>query len=160
VYIPGTLSIGRNNLVPSALLGLALGFSTPGIAQQLAELLPVVTAASVPFYPALARQAHIEGKVRLEISTDGEHISNVSIVSGQIMLAQAAKENVTTWRLAPHTRAKFAVTFRYRLLPVPEETKSKCRGTDENSNVVLRLPTEVDVSANETWVCTSTTPAR
>jgi TonB family protein len=141
------------------LLVLALSFSTAAsVAQQLTESLPVVTAASVPLYPPLARQAHIEGEVRLEISTDGDRISNVDIVSGQRMLAEATKENVNTWRFRPHTRTRFVVTFRYRLLPVPEE--SRCSATNANSNVALKLPKEVDVSVNEAWVCDTATPVR
>lgn len=121
------------------------------LAQEGTQPLPVVTAASVPFYPPIARQAHIEGEVRLEVSTDYDHVSNVSILSGQIMLAQAAKANVSTWHFGPDIRMKFEVTFHYRLLSVPE--KRRCESVNANSNVSLKLPTEVEITADELWTC-------
>jgi hypothetical protein len=107
---------------------------------------PVVLDAAVPFYPQNARMAHIEGVVRLEVSTDGEAVSGVELFSGTLILAMAAKENVKTWRLKWHSRTTFQVTFRYKLLP-----EFACEV--DNGTVVLRLPLEVEVTAKGIQTC-------
>jgi TonB family protein len=55
-----------------------------------------------PVYPELARQARVEGTVRLHtvIDTDGSVIE-VSYVSGPAMLVQAAIDAVKQWRFRP-----------------------------------------------------------
>ena len=56
-----------------------------------------------PNYPALARQARIQGNVVLtaEISKDGS-IENLRLVSGHPMLAPAAIEAVKQWKYKPY----------------------------------------------------------
>jgi protein TonB len=56
-----------------------------------------------PSYPALARQARIQGTVllRATISKDG-NIENLQLLSGHPMLAQAAIEAVRQWRYRPY----------------------------------------------------------
>ena len=115
-------------------------------ADQPKQDLPVVLDAAVPFYPRDAQLAHIEGVVRLRISTDGEAVSGVELLEGQVTLARAAKENVKTWRLKWHARTTFDATFRYTLLP-----DLVCEAG--NSTVLLRLPLEVEVSAKGVKTC-------
>jgi len=117
-----------------------------GADPQVIQDLPVVTDAAVPFYPPFARLAHIEGVVRLQISTDGEKVSLVEILEGQPILGLAAKENVKTWRLSRHARTTFVATFRYKLLP-----EFVCE--IENPTVLLRLPYEVEVSTKGLKTC-------
>src|ERR1035437_10322356 len=56
-----------------------------------------------PNYPALAKQARIQGHVLLqaEISKDGT-IQNLQLISGHPMLAPAAIEAVRQWRYKPY----------------------------------------------------------
>ncbi len=56
-----------------------------------------------PQYPPLARQARIQGTVKLQavIGKDGS-IQNLRVVSGHKMLAQAALEAVRQWRYKPY----------------------------------------------------------
>jgi protein TonB len=56
-----------------------------------------------PTYPALARQARIQGAVQLqaEISKDGS-IQNLRLISGHPMLAPAAIEAVKQWKYKPY----------------------------------------------------------
>jgi periplasmic protein TonB len=56
-----------------------------------------------PTYPALAKQARIQGHVllRAEISKDGQ-IQNLQLISGHPMLAPAAIEAVKQWRYKPY----------------------------------------------------------
>jgi hypothetical protein len=122
-----------------------------GLAQESRERPPIVVEAAVPLYPPLARQARIEGVVRLEVVTNGERISETHVVSGHPLLAQASKQNVETWRFKPTKSKTFGVTFRYKILP-----DSGCDVLTNNSTVLLRLPTEVEVSAEGTQTCDPT----
>lgn len=121
--------------------------------RQRGHDLPVVTEAAVPFYPAVARMAHVDGVVRLQVSTDGEAVSRVEVLEGQVMLARAAKENVKTWRLKWHARTTFEATFRYTLLP-----DLVCEA--DNPTVLLRLPLEVEVTAKGVKTCDPATDIR
>jgi len=146
------LDSGRSADIWRILFLLALiVLTTVSLAQQATESLPVVTGAYVPLYPPLARQAHIEGEVKLEVSTDYDHVASVSVVNGQPMLAQAARDNVKTWHFRPDIRMTFTVTFRYKLLAVSE--KARCDTPDSNNRISLKLPKEVAVEADELWVC-------
>jgi hypothetical protein len=62
------------------------------------------------------------------------------------MLAKAAQENVKTWEFEEHSPTTFEVTFRYKILP-----QSEC--DIDNGTVLLRLPTEVEVSAKGVQTC-------
>lgn len=55
-----------------------------------------------PIYPSFARQAHREGTVELRatISSDGA-VKDLQVLSGDPVLAQAAREAVAQWRFRP-----------------------------------------------------------
>jgi protein TonB len=55
-----------------------------------------------PSYPPIARQARIQGVVRLEavIAKDGT-IRNLRVIQGHPLLVQAAVQAVQQWRYAP-----------------------------------------------------------
>ncbi len=111
-------------------------------AQQSKAPLPTVTAASVPFYPPIARMAGIQGLVQLRVSTDGKRVSTVEVVSGPPFLARLASDNVKTWEFKPHAPTTFEVTFHYkRVLP------SKCPNCNceypEKESVLLEFPTDI-----------------
>lgn len=69
---------------------------------QQTKSLPDLRIASVPFHPRNAQAAHIEGVVRLRISTDGTRAVSVQVQDGPPMLARAARDNVKTWQFEPH----------------------------------------------------------
>jgi protein TonB len=53
-------------------------------------------------YPPLARQARIQGTVRLEAVINKEgHIEELSVVSGHPLLIQAALDAVSQWQYQP-----------------------------------------------------------
>ncbi len=110
------------------------------------EPLPRVTNAAVPLYPRTADLAHIEGIVRLQVSTDGVRVADVKVEDGPPMLAKAAADNVRTWEFSQHKPTTFKVKFSYRFLP-----ESGCYV--DNSVVTLRLPTEVEVSTKVVHTC-------
>ncbi len=133
--------------IASALILLVLGLGAiMSTAQQSKEPLPTVTTAGVPFYPPIARVARIEGVVRLRLSTDGKRVSAISVESGPPALVPAAQENVRTWQFKDHSPTTFESTFRYKMLP-----ESECEM--DSGTVLLRLPTEVEVSAKGVQTC-------
>jgi TonB family protein len=56
----------------------------------------------VPEYPEIARQLHLQGKVKIEatIASDG-HVSGAKVVGGHPILAQSAMDAVKKWRFEP-----------------------------------------------------------
>jgi len=54
-------------------------------------------------YPPIAKQAHVQGAVVLHaiIGKDGR-IKNLSVISGNAMLTQAAVDAVQNWRYKPY----------------------------------------------------------
>jgi outer membrane biosynthesis protein TonB len=144
----------RNTIALSTSLcvALALNLASAFKARQAVETLPVVSSASVPFYPRTPRIAHFDGVVRLRVSTDGLRVSKIDIESGQPMLAQAAEENIRTWVFEKHSTTSFEVTFRYTLVPSTCGASCNCNNLG-NGTAVIRFPTEVDVSASEVVVC-------
>lgn len=123
-------------VVCSALL---VGQGHAGVHQE-AAILPSVIGAEVPFYPAQARLARIEGVVHVIIKTDGHRVTAVQPDSGPKMLAAAAESNIKTWEFATHAPTTLAVTYRYKLVP-------ESRAKSHTSTVILRLPIEVEVIA-------------
>ena len=102
-------------------------------AQEAAGTLPEVTNHATPVYPALARQAQIQGRVHLEITTDGHTVINVATKDGHPLLAGQAETNVRTWKFVNHVPGTFEVTFKFEML------KDKSR--------FLEKPGIVDVAA-------------
>ncbi len=131
---------------------LILGMLAPLSAAQNREPLPSIASARVPFYPRLPQKAHIEGVIRLRITTDGSRPSSIEIVSGQPMLARAATENVEAWEFEQHQPTIFETVFRYRLLPSKCDAACKCTSV-EDPTVLLRLPAEVEITAAQVWIC-------
>jgi TonB family protein len=127
-------------LLPRTLL-VILALSTLAIPQQSQRALPLVTAIDVPFYPPLARTAHLQGVVRIKVTTDGQRVTATHVEEGHKLLAAAAEENARTWRFAPHEPITLVVTYRYKI-------EREWQGDMTNSGVLLRLPSEVEVS---TW---------
>ncbi len=67
-----------------------------------AEPEPYLKSASSPFYPPLARQARIDGKVTLHFTVNelGE-TTDVEATSGHKMLQEAAITNIQSWKFWP-----------------------------------------------------------
>lgn len=67
-------------------------------------------------YPAIAKAAHVEGTVVLEVEvgTDGSVISTKT-VSGPPMLIQAAVDSVTKWKFRPFARNGAPIAAKGRL---------------------------------------------
>jgi TonB family protein len=81
---------------------------------------PYLKTAPMPFYPPLARQARIEGKVSLRFAVNEQgDTSEVEAVNGHQMLRQAAIESVQGWKFGwPHPcacRVKREAIFVYKI---------------------------------------------
>lgn len=85
---------------------------------------PQIAAAVIPQYPVAARSAGLEGDVHLLASKTG-----IVVLDGPAILAQAALENVASWRPA---NVDLDVTFHYTLTP------GDCRG-EETPQVSILL---------------------
>ena len=99
----------RHLLAPLLLLVLFTSLAASQvIAQQRVRAAESVMAARLvtkvaPVYPALARQARIQGTVilRVVINKSGD-VENIQLVSGHPMLAPAAIEAVKQWKYNPY----------------------------------------------------------
>ena len=149
-----TSHLARGNMQNrrSIALLLVLGMSAPVTATQNSGAIPSVASAQVPFYPPLPQRAHMEGTVRLKITTDGRRTSSIEGISGIPMLVQAARENAKTWEFEPHSPTTFSTVFRYRLLPSKCDSACNCESI-EAPVIVLHLPLEVEINAMEMMIC-------
>jgi protein TonB len=115
---PPTMAGGVIGGVPGGVVGGVLGgmlgniastpVAVPKPAPQKLRVSSGVAAGNLihsvqPQYPPLARQARIQGTVKLQavIGKDGS-IQNLRVVSGNKMLAQSALEAVRQWRYKPY----------------------------------------------------------
>ncbi len=84
---------------------------------------PQLLVSSAPIYPAMARQAHVEGQVTIQavIDTTGK-LTNMTVISGPPLLQQAAIDSLRTWKYQPgylnekpvSTKTSITVNFRLR----------------------------------------------
>jgi hypothetical protein len=127
------------NIIRAGVIILAAGWALAAMAQEPKIALPMVAGAAVPLYPPLARAAHVQGAVHVRITTDGHRVIATHVEDGHKLLAVAAEENARTWQFATHQPTTFTITYSYKLVP-------EWKGDPGNPIVVLRLPTEVEVS--------------
>jgi TonB family protein len=105
---------------------------------------PELMSANIPKYPALARQARIEGtvKVSFTLPANGGEPANVEAVSGHPVLKGAAVENVKTWHFRnPYAvERKYETTLRYRLAEPRRVTFESFQSVE----IVIPLPPTID----------------
>ena len=92
----------------TALLGMALIFGltsgsvSQGFAQSTAKVRRKVLVMVEPEYPAVLKNGHFEGQVRLEATVLPEgKVSKVEIKGGNPMLSQYASQAVAKWKYVP-----------------------------------------------------------
>ena len=91
---------------------------------------PYLKSAPMPFYPPLARQARIQGKVSLRfVVNERGATSEVEAVNRHQMLTQAAIESVQGWKFGwPHPctcRVKREAIFVYKISSELESADSR-----------------------------------
>jgi TonB family protein len=115
-------------------LGTSAGQSTPELSQE--EAVALLSTRVAPVYPALARQARIQGDVVVRLTIDeGGVPTDIRLVSGHPMLSPAVLDAVRQWRFRPYevdekaVEADTQITVRFRLGPT-EEQRSENRRTE------------------------------
>lgn len=92
-----------------AFVGMLLGgigaAISPAVIAQDAGIIALkrkVKSKVVPEYPQIARQMHLQGKVKIDVivSADG-HVISTKVLGGHPVLAQSAVEAVKKWRFEP-----------------------------------------------------------
>lgn len=114
------------------------------VAQQPQVSLPTLVSVHVPRYPQVAQFAKVEGVVNIRVTTDGRRVVSTQIEDGHKLLAEPAERNVRTWEFSAHEPTTFTVTYTFKLI-------ENWQGDPNNPIVVLRLPTEVEVSARRVY---------
>jgi hypothetical protein len=138
-------------------LGVYLGFICFGFmilggvwrlawGQDSTQTAPLLRAAKVPTYPRVALLSHIQGVVKIRVTTNGKEVSSVEADSGPPMLVKAAKENVLTWEFEDHAPTTFVTVFTYSI-------RKPAQCDVGNSIAVLHMPQEVQISANGVKTC-------
>jgi hypothetical protein len=106
-----------------------------------AQVTTGVTAFTCPIYPQAAKEARVGGGVQMQVTTDGKKITDLK-VTGIPVLAQAAEENLRTWKFADDAPKNFTVWYWYVLEGEYEpDPVYKCRAK-------LQLPNKVEVSTS------------
>lgn len=85
---------------------------------------------------------HLQGMVKLKVTTDGHQITDVKLLPSHPVLAEEAVKNVRTWRFADHKPTSFIVTFYY----VDEGHYKKDPVT--KCSAKIELPAKVTVSTS------------
>jgi TonB family C-terminal domain len=88
----------RRGLVQAGAVALLVAASLPA---RAGDARPVKSRVN-PVYPELAKRMRVSGVVKLEAAVDAQgKVTDVKEVSGNHMLALAAKEAVLQWKYVP-----------------------------------------------------------
>ena len=107
--------------------------------------LPRVRSLELPIYPVSARAAKVQGDVRLQVTTDGEHVTDVKVLAGKPMLAKAAKNNVRSWTFISKARSSFEVTFAFRMVSSAADNYDELEAMLPEAQVRADFPLRVEV---------------
>jgi len=79
-------------------------------------------SSTPPSYPAIAKSQHVQGDVRIDALVDANgRVSSMKIVSGPVLLHQAAMDSLRQWKYQPATldgnpvQMHLTVTVQFRL---------------------------------------------
>jgi TonB family protein len=96
----------------------------------------------LPFYPRLARDAKIQGDVRVQVSTDGRQVANVRVLTSVPNLSQTVEAAVKSWRFTPHAATTFESMFHFRF-------DDSCDGSN-TSTITSDVPREFTITTGIT----------
>jgi TonB family protein len=116
--VPPDLTGVDSNAGAVAIQGV-LGAS-PRLGGRMKE--PQLVSRSAPSYPAMAKQAGIEGQVTIDavIDTTGK-LTSMKVVSGALLLQQAALDSLRNWKYEPGyldekpVPVKTSISVKFRL---------------------------------------------
>ncbi len=104
-----------------------------------------------PEYPAIARIAHIVGRVAVKLTVDADgNVSSAEIVNedpATKLLQRNSRENATKWTFEkpPHAPFDLTITYEYRL----DESLPVDPGDRPITKVILDLPNHVSIVSND-----------
>jgi hypothetical protein len=140
---------GLSNAAQIVLILIFSGALSPSLGQppqsQLTNL-PAVTNLSIPTYPRIPLLAHIQGVVKILVTTSGNRVSTFNSETGPPMLIASAKENLRTWEFEDNHPSAFTVEFDYRL-----EGPGECYSGPITT--ILQLPHKALISTNPVMFC-------
>lgn len=87
----------------------------PALAQANSSGEAILVQATLPTYPAIARVAHITGKVVVDITVNGGKVVKAEAKSGTHYLVIGALSNLNTWRFDDHVYGTFTITYTYSI---------------------------------------------
>jgi len=119
------------------------------IAPSKGPSLPVLRSGLMPIYPANARVAGISGTVLVRVSTDGQKVLKVEVISGPPMLAKAVVGLVESWQFWDHKACQFTSAFIFVLTPVTCET----RDDSDQGEMILNLPAKAQITRQRSIEC-------
>lgn len=126
-------------LLRLAFCGFAIAALVNGQGMTPRDLLE---SGEIPCYPPTAVAAGISGTVEARIKVTKGVITEVDIVSGQMLLGSAVQRVLRTWRFGPAvTTGDHRIKFQFEL---SDETVI----VPENPLIELRLPNSVRIRAN------------
>ena len=103
--------------MPNRITTLHCFFFTVLCIATAAQTEPRLITVNMPTYPPLARQARIEGVVKLTfaLSASETNPTSIEVVSGHPLLNAAAIESIKSWKFEnPYAvERKYETTFRY-----------------------------------------------
>jgi TonB family protein len=125
---PGSLMVfdnGKEVFRQSAASGNGPAAKQGSGMQRAASIVPERASAAAenlvlrrvePEYPESARQAKIQGPVVLDVQIGPNGaVQQMTVISGQALLAQAARDSVQQWRFRPHVVDGRPVTMQTRI---------------------------------------------
>lgn len=126
------------------------GGRASGLALFADEVHPEKRVDRAPVVPDIARQAHVEGTVLLEVVVDKEgNVVQASVVRSIPVLDQAALDAVRQWKYVPTEsdelrRFHVSVPFRLSEFNKPDDSKSPKRPDEESAFSLLKERRRVD----------------
>lgn len=131
--VPGGVPGGQLGGVVGGVIGGVLNTSAKPVVPAMAKASgpvrvgghvrrPTAISQPQPFYPALARQTHIQGDVVIDAVLDEQgNVINMKLVSGHPLLCQAAMDALKYWKYEPTylndvpVAVEMVVTVTFRL---------------------------------------------
>jgi TonB family protein len=75
---------------------------TPAPQDHPAETKRKLKSKVVPEYPVIAKQLHLQGKVKIEVTVAADgHVVSTKVLGGHPVLANAAVDAIKKWRFEP-----------------------------------------------------------
>jgi hypothetical protein len=129
--------MSRNNSTSLwVIIGVLCGVAACASAQTTVPCTDFTIQDVMPVYPPIARSAHIEGTVKLQVTIDANRLANIELVAGTRFIAGAAEDFISSRRYAWNSASlvlpcEYTTEVEYRMIP----------GESDERNDFLRVTT-------------------